>query len=74
MHYLMLYAVFEEWPQVDVLKDAYENALVQPEEAYESPESNTAGVPFSHTYAAPHNHLPLPLPDMSATQSAAGGR
>ena len=42
MHYLMLYAVFEEWPQVDVLKDAYENALVQPEEAYESPESNTA--------------------------------
>ena len=53
MHYLMLYAVFEEWPQVDVLKDAYENALVQPEEAYESPESNTAGVPFSHTYAAP---------------------
>ena len=53
MHYLMLYAVFEEWPQVDVLKDAYENALVQPEEAYESPESNTAGIPFSHTYAAP---------------------
>lgn len=53
MHYLMLYAVFEEWPQVDVLEDAYENALVQPEEAYESPESNTAGVPFSHTYAAP---------------------
>ena len=42
MHYLMLYAVFEQWPQVDVLKDAYENALVQPEEAYESPESNTA--------------------------------
>ena len=53
MHYLMLYAVFEEWPQVDVLKDAYENALVQPEETYEPPESNTAGVPFSHTYAAP---------------------
>ncbi len=51
MHYLMLYAVFEEWPQVDVLKDAYENALVQPEETYEPPESNTAGVPFSHTYA-----------------------
>ena len=53
MHYLMLYAVFEEWPQADVLKDAYENALVQPEETYEPPESNTAGIPFSHTYAAP---------------------
>ena len=37
MHYLMLYAVFEEWPQADVRKDAYENALVQPEETYEPP-------------------------------------
>lgn len=53
MHYLMLYAVFERWPQVDVLKDAYERASVQPEETYEPPESNTAGIPFSHTYAAP---------------------
>ena len=31
MHYLILYAVFERWPQVDVLKAAYENASVQPE-------------------------------------------
>lgn len=53
MHYLMLYAVFERWPQVDVLKDAYERASVQSEETYEPPENNTAGVPFSHTYAAP---------------------
>lgn len=53
MHYLMLYAVFEGWPQVDVLKDAYESASVRPEETYEPPESNTAGIPFSHTYAAP---------------------
>ena len=47
MHYLMLYAVFEEWPQADVLKDAYENASVQPEETYEPPESNTA-VSYTH--------------------------
>lgn len=53
MHYLMLYAVFERWPQVDVLKDAYENASVQPEDTYEPPESNSAGIPLSHTYAAP---------------------
>ena len=53
MHYLILYAVFERWPQVDVLKAAYENALVQPEDTYEPPESNSAGIPFSHTYAAP---------------------
>ena len=53
MHYLMLYAVFEGWPQVDVLKDVYESASVQPEETYEPPESNTAGIPFPHTYAAP---------------------
>ena len=53
MHYLMLYAVFEGWPQVDVLKDAYERALAQPVETYEPPESNTAGISFTHTYAAP---------------------
>ena len=53
MHYLMLYAVFERWPQVDVLKDTYENASVQSEDTYEPPESNSAGIPFSHTYAAP---------------------
>lgn len=53
MHYLILYAVFERWPQVDVLKAAYENALVQPEDTYELPKSNSAGIPFSHTYAAP---------------------
>ena len=53
MHYLILYAVFERWPQVDVLKAAYENALVQPEDTYEPPESNSADIPFSHTYAAP---------------------
>lgn len=52
MNYCMLYAVFEMWPQVDVLKDAYESALVQPEETYEPPESNTAGIQFLHTYAA----------------------
>lgn len=71
MHYLILYAVFERWPQVDVLKAAYENALVQPEDTYEPPESNMAGVPFSHTYAAPAQTSPLPLPGMTATQSAA---
>ncbi len=53
MNYCMLYAVFEMWPQVDVLKDAYESTLVQPEETYEPPESNTAGIQFPHTYAAP---------------------
>lgn len=53
MHYLMLYAVFEQWPQVDVLKDAYESVSRQPEAPVEPPESNTAGVASSHTYAAP---------------------
>lgn len=53
MHYLMLYAVFERWPQVDVLKDAYESVSRQPEAPDDPPESNTAGVPFSHIYAAP---------------------
>lgn len=51
MHYLMLYAVFEEWPQADVLKDAYENALVQPEETYNPPEINTTNGRTANTYA-----------------------
>lgn len=53
MNYCMLYAVFEMWPQVDVLKDAYESALAQPEKTYEPPDSNTASIQFPHTYAAP---------------------
>lgn len=53
MNYCMLYAVFEMWPQVDVLKDAYESALAHLEETYEPPDSNTAGIQFPHTYAAP---------------------
>lgn len=53
MHYLMLYAVFERWPQVDVLKNAYESVPRQPEAPDEPPESNTAGVASSHTYAVP---------------------
>lgn len=71
MHYLILYAVFERWSQVDVLKAAYENASVQPEDTYEPPKSNSAGIPFSHTYAAPAQPTAAALPGMSATQSAA---
>ncbi len=51
MHYLMLYAVFEQWLQVDVLKEAYENASVQPEETYNPPEINTTNGRTANTYA-----------------------
>lgn len=52
MHYMMLYAVFEQWPQADVLKTAYENASVQPEETYNPPEVNTTNGRSANTYAA----------------------
>lgn len=52
MHYLMLYAVFEQWPQTDVLETAYESACRQPEESCEPPESRTSGGRTAHTYAA----------------------
>lgn len=53
MHYLMIFAVFEQWPQTDVLKEAYENASYQAEELCETNEASTAGVKVSGTYAPP---------------------
>lgn len=52
MHYLMLYAVFEQWPQVDVLKEAYEASSYQPKKSYESPEKNTVKGHTANTYAS----------------------
>lgn len=52
MHYLMLYAVFEQWPQTDVLEQAYESSSCQPKKSYEPPESNTANKSTANTYAA----------------------
>lgn len=52
MHYLMLYAVFEQWPEVDVLKEAYENVFYQPKEYDEPFESSAAGGSTINTYAA----------------------
>lgn len=74
MHYLMLYAVFEEWPQVDVLKAAYENAPFSRRKPTSRPRAIRQA--FSSRIHMPllHSHLPLPLPDMNATQSVTGGR
>ena len=51
MHYLMLYAVFEQWPPVDVLADAYERVFDQPVESDEPPERQAASGSTGHTYA-----------------------
>lgn len=56
MHYLMLYAVFEQWPQVDVLEKAYELACrgkTEPTEPTEPSESRKATRGTANTYAAP---------------------
>ena len=53
MHYFMIYAVFEQWPQTDVLKEAYENASYRAEESCEPSKASTAGVKVSGTYAPP---------------------
>lgn len=52
MHYMMLYAVFEQWPQADVLKTAYESASYKPKEPNEQHETNTAKGSAANTYAA----------------------
>ena len=51
MHYMMLYAVFEQWPQVDVLKDAYESTCCHQEESYGLSESHMISGNINSTYA-----------------------
>ncbi len=56
MHYLMLYAVFEQWPQVDVLEKAYENAChghKKQDESTEPTESCKTTRGTANTYAVP---------------------
>lgn len=65
LHYLMLYSVFEQWPQVDVLRDAYQAAVkasepddqggtdTQSADPYDPPESGRSQSGMSSTYASP---------------------
>ena len=55
LHDCMLYAVFEQWPQVDVLTAAYREALRSPDPAAQAvafPGSTAAGIPPSGSAAA----------------------
>lgn len=51
MHYLMIYAVFEQWPQVDVLKNAYDGSLNRSEAQTEPPKAQTTKANTGNTYA-----------------------